>query len=328
MKIAIDAQIMMRNHARRMVLGAAECVGTAIILPETAAIMAKLNYHKVAARYVEKVVVWNAAANDQELDDEVLGIRIQDQLDKTTQGFADWLDNEQQRNDGMFERAPRTRKSQGVARELSLRGVVDDPTDTRWEVGEDPYMIAEALEAGAHWVASDNFRTLRPDAMEDWLNSAQSQGRYTHVPRPFILSGQEAVDTMLAQTPGWDSNPHSHGLRRIALAHALSEPNDENAQIARRVAILGRFATDLRDCGMSMPGKDLEHWQTRMYAKLEHGKEDLVWNEINHLRSLQSTEDVRRTREAEDRRLRYEAGMIPNARGHRTENASTGGIGL
>lgn len=327
LKIAIDAQIMMKNHARRMVLGAAECAGTAIIVPDTAATMAKLHYHKVAARYVEKSIVWSAVANNEPIDEEALGLRIQDRLDKTTQGFAAWLDNEQQRNDGLFERAPRTQKTQGVARELSMHGVVDDPADTRWEFGEDPYMIAEALEAGAHWIASDNFGTLRPHAMEDWLNRVQSEGRYTHVPRPFILSGQQALDTMLEQTPGWNENPRERAPQRIALAHALSEPNDARTPIAHRIAILGRFATDLRDCGMSVPGKDLERWQTRMYANLEHGKENEVWREIEQMRDLRPTKNVNRTRQAEDRRLGYEAGTIAATHQEQPQRTRPGAIG-
>ena len=35
--------------------------------------------------------------------------------------------------------------------------------------------------------------------MEAWLDDAQREGRYTHVPRPFILSAEGAVDTLLKQ---------------------------------------------------------------------------------------------------------------------------------
>ena len=323
MKIAIDAQILMKNHARRMVIGAAECASVSVVLPETAATMAKLHYHRVAERYVEKVVVWSAEAAQETLDEEAMGLRIQDKLDKVTDGFAHWLDEEQRRNDGIFERAPRTRRTQGVARELSLHGVVGDPKDTRWELGEDPYVIAEALEAGAHWIASDNFRTLSEDAMEDWLDGVGREGRYEHVPRPFILSGQKALDTMLARVEGWSPEPEERALRRIALAHALSEPNDETTGITRRVAILGRFAKDLQDCAMSVPGKNLEHWQIRMYARLEDGKENRVWDEIERLRRIRPTGDVRRTREAEDRRIQWERGQGSE---HRPAS-SLGGIG-
>ena len=327
MKIAIDAQILMKNHARRLILGAAECAGVGIVLPETAATMAKANYHRVAARYVEKVVLWNAESGVDPLDEERLGLRVQDRLDKVTAGFARWIEDEQQRNDGIFERAPRTRKNRGVARELSLSGVVDDPKDTRWGIGEDPHVIAEALEAGAHWIASDNFATLRPDVMEDWLDGVQRAGRYVHVPRPFILSGQKAVDTMLAREPGWEHDPGVRSRRRIALAHALSEPNDASTEIARRVAILGRFAADLRDCGMRVPGRDLERWQIRMYAQLERGLEHLVWDEIARLKTLQPTENVTRTRAAEDRRMQWECGAASSSPPNGMTKSGIGDIG-
>lgn len=232
MKIAIDARILMKNHARRMVTGAAECASVGVVLPETATTMAKLSYHRVAARYVEKVVVWSAEAAQE---------------------------------------------------------------------------------------------TLSEDAMEDWLDGVQGEGRYEHVPRPFILSGQKALDTMLARVEGWSPEPEERALRRIALAHALSEPNDETTGVARRVAILGRFARDLQDCAMSVPGKNLERWQTRMYARLEDGKENRVWDEIERLKRIRPTGDVRRTREAEDRRMEWERGR---GRGRRRSAANPpGGIG-
>ena len=327
MKIAIDAQILMRNHARRMVLGAAECAGATVVLPETAATMATLSYHRVAARYVKKVVVWDAHAAGEPLDDEVLGRRIQERMEKTTEGFAHWIEDEQRRNDGVFERAPRTKTGEALAWELSLNHVVDDPRDTRWGIGEDPYVIAEALEAGAHWIASDNFKTLHPQAMEDWLDRVQEQGRYTHVPRPFMLSGEKAVDMMLAHTPGWTREPTGRALQRVALAHALSEPNDPTTRIARRIGILGRFAQDLLDCAMSIPGGDLERWQMHMYAMLEQGHEDAAWAEIGQLKKLRPTTSVTRTRVAEDRRIRWERSPPESAAGPRTRRADTGGTG-
>ncbi|MCY4285477.1 MAG: DUF4276 family protein [Thiotrichales bacterium] len=86
-----------------------------------------------------------------------------------------------------------------TAMEVAQAGVVNDPHDLRWEIGEDPYVLGEALEVGAHWVASDNFKTLDRDAMEAWLDDAQREGRYTQVPRPFIPSAESAVDTLLKQ---------------------------------------------------------------------------------------------------------------------------------
>ena len=117
---------------------------------------------------------------------------------------------------------PRTRKAQGVAMEISNEGVVDDPEDRRWGVGEDPYVIAEALEAGAHWLASDNFKTLRPDVMEIWLDKVQRCGRFTHVPRPFILSAEQALRDMQNRSMEW--NGVEDELMRRAIAYAVSRP--------------------------------------------------------------------------------------------------------
>ena len=327
MKIAIGANILMKNHARRMVLGAAECAGSTVVLPETAAIMAKLNYRKVSTRYAENVVVWNARRAREPFDQQVLAPRIRDMLRQICEGFAQWLDDEQQRNDGIFERAPSTTKSQDVAHELSLNRIVDDPKDTRWEIGEDPYVIAEALEAGAHWIASDNFNTLRPHAMENWLDRVQQQGRYLHAPRPFILSAEQALDMMLARTTEWERDAHVRASWRIALAHALSEPSDPATTIARRIGILARFAKDLRDCGMSTAGNDLLQWQIDAYVKLEQGQEQAAWHAIGKLQRLRPTREVQRTREAEDRRRQWERGKPPHLAACVTTPSNDGNTG-
>ena len=325
MRIALDAQIMLRNHARRMIIGAAEFGRWNVVVPITAATIAKMHYAKVSTNYVTKKTVWDSKLAGEEISDEALGLRIHDALERTSAGFAQWIDDESRRNDRIFEIGERTRKAQGVAMELARAKVVDDPQDTRWEVGEDPYVIAEALEAGAHWIASGNFRTLKPQNMERWLDQVQAQGRFESVPRPFIIDPETAVTKMLRSEGPGQSQSDERALAR-GLAHAVSEPDDADASLGRRVAILTRFASELGDCGMSTAGQTLAEWCMSAAACIQHGKEQEVWDDIREMRRMVLTEEVKRTREAEKRRMRQEEGPARATGQQRARSKTSGGI--
>lgn len=319
MRVAVDAQIVLRNHARRMVFAAAESAGWDVLLPETTVIMAKTHYGRVSTQYVTNQVTWEIDLAEDTLDEEEVGHRIHERLERLTIGFAAWIDAEPKRNDRVFEVAPRTRQAKGLAMELAKAQVVVDPKDTRWGIGEDPYVLAEALCAGAHWIASANFTTLKPATMERWLDRAQAKGRFPHVPRPFILDPDTAVATILRHGHGVGVEVEVETLTR-ALAHAVSEPNDPTASLQRRLSILGRFALELRDCGMSESGEAIRAWSQRAAARMKTGRNDRVWDDIDRMRRLVGTETVRRTREAETRRMHHEhhGAMTPRVRTRQT----------
>ena len=68
-----------------------------------------------------------------------------------------------------------------------------------------------------------------------WLDRAQAQGRYTDVPRPFILKPDQAVRMLLTQREGSGTGESRHIEQQItALALALSEPQSRMG-IAQRV---------------------------------------------------------------------------------------------
>ena len=304
MKIALDTQLVMRTQARRFVTGAAEVAGVAVIVPETAAFFAKLHYHKVARRYVAKRVEWTAAEQGVKLDDETQARHATRLLETVTAGFAEWLDEEPTRNDGMIEIGRRTPEAEVTAMELSIAGVVADPTDHRWAVGEDPYVIAEALHAGAHWIASENPETIKREPMERWLDKVQAKGRFAQVPRPFVLGGDGAVTTLLAQRFGRD--PERAADQVVALAAALCEPRSSTLGLPRRVGILASFADDIRAAGLTTTGGELGRWVTRANARLRNRATD-VQEELEALRHTIPVDHVYRTRAAEDRRLKAEA---------------------
>ena len=312
MKIAIDAQILLRNHARRTVLATAELCEVAVMLPETVVTMAKIHYATVCENYVRRALEWADDVAGKHTSAEEMGLRVHDATQKLGIGFGRWIDEETLRNDGVFTKAPRTRRGQGVAMELSEAGVVDDPEDRRWGVGEDPYVIAEALEAGAHWLASDNFRTLNSDVMEIWLDKVQARGRYTQVPRPFILSSEEALREMLERSSEWrEAEPET--MRR-AIVHAVSEPTDTGRAVSERVGIFQRFAKDLKKCGMMATGQEMDRWARKMRAAVKSGRTQEVEQELMTLASLVPTERVQRTRDAEERRMAAEQVVSPPRR--------------
>ena len=305
MKIALDTQLVMRTQARRLITGAAEVAGAAVIVPETAAFFAKLHYHKVARRYVAKRVEWNAAEQGLELDDETQATQAMQLLETVTAGFSRWLDEEPGRNDGMIELGRRTPEAEVTAMELSIANVVVDPTDHRWGVGEDPYVIAEALHAGAHWIASENLETIKRDPMERWLDTVQAEGRFRHVPRPFVLEGDGAVATLLAQRFGW--GPEKPTNQVAALAAALCEPRSSTLGLRRRIGSLARFADDIRSAGLTATAGGISKWVTKATARLQ-SREWEVQEELEKLRQTIPVDMVFRTRGAEDRRLEAETG--------------------
>ena len=327
-KIAIDTQLMLRNHARRMLLGAAEAAKHEVLLPETAATMASLKYHRVARKYVERSLKWENPTQWRATGEEERIRLIEERLTAACNGFARWLEEEPRRNDAAFRIAPRTRTCMQLAIELARAGVVDDDDDRRWEVGEDPYVLAEALEAGAHWVASGNFETLDDDEMERWLDRAQAQGRYLNVPRPFILKPDQAVRMLLTQRERSGTAGDQIEQLTTALALALSEPQSL-MEIARRVVVTTRFGYAVGNAGMRQAGRHIQEWAEEAANSVSEGRGEAVWKQIERMRMKLASSDVQITREAEDRRIKLEAGLpggTPRPRiTHRPETSGYGG---
>jgi len=309
MILAVDTQILLRNAARRMLFGAAEFARIDVIVPETAALFAKMHYAKVARHYVENTVIWDDEERATPWTDTERAAEIARRLKCVFDGFAQWIDDEAARNDGMFTIAPRTAQAATTAMEIADAGVVNDPGDERWEIGEDPFVLAEALEAGAHWVASDNFRTLDGDAMEQWLDDVQRRGRFPHVPRPFILSAENAVHRMVESVRESLAPAETLSPREATrmLANAVSRPHDtSHGSTERRVQILARMGKDIRRGGLKRTGRALHEWQLRKTRQIALGKAALVETEIAWMDACVGVSDVQHTRAAEDRRRQAE----------------------
>ena len=307
MKIAVDAQIVLRNAARRMVFGSAELAGVDVVVPETAAHFAKEHYRRVAKHYVIDRIEWENAREGTQWSEERMAEETAKQLAQVSAGFASWIDEEATRNDGIFTIATRTPKAQTTAMEIARAGVVDDPEDQRWVIGEDPFVLGEALEAGAHWIASDNLKTLDTDAMEEWLEDVQARGRFLHVPRPFILTAEAAVGKMLNDVgSSIGDGALSPKERRRMLANALSRPADTRTNALRRVQILGKMGRDIRNAGLRRTGRELHQWHVRKTGQMRKGAIASITTEIAQMDEALRTDRVARTRAAEDRRRRAE----------------------
>ena len=236
--MGIDTQLLLRNSARRLLFGAAEFGGWNHLHPTTAATMARTHYAKVIGNHITRKVEDEITRRDEQLTEEQLGLKIYDALTAASIGFSQWLDEEPKRNDRLFEIVERTRSAQGLAMELARARVIEDDADTRWTVGEDPFVLAEALEAGAHWIASGNFKTLKPANMERWLDRVQAQGRFPNVPRPFILDPNTAVEKLISYEGPGQRRVDDATLTR-AIAHAISEPNNPAATLTQGSSPVG-----------------------------------------------------------------------------------------
>ena len=185
----------------------------------------------------------------------------------------------------------------------------EDWEPNRWGTGSDPHVLAEALEAGAHWASTGNVTTLDAYVMEEWLDRAQADGRYLQVSRPFVLDGEETIALGLGEGSGPDREDLATKHRcRLALANALCRPASLGEDPRERLQVLARFAKSVRKAGFRHTGLELERWseQRRFEIRNGHATASDLGAELDRLdRELAATE-VARIRDAEDRRRRLE----------------------
>ena len=290
-----------------MVFGSAELAGVEVVVPETPAYFAKTHYGRVIKHYVIDQIEWENVQKGTQWSEERMAQETAERLAQVSAGFERWMDEEARRNDGVFTIAACTPKAKKTAIEIARAGVVNDPEDQRWEIGEDPFVLGEALEAGAHWIASDNLKTLDSETMEEWLEEVQSQGRFLHVPRPFILTAEAAVGKMLNNVGGsiGDGTLSPREQRRM-LANALSRPADPNTTTMRRVQILSKMGKDIRNAGLRRTYRELHQWQVGKMSQMKKGSIATITTEIEQMDEAIEARRVTRTRAAEDRRRRAE----------------------
>ena len=303
-KLAIDANLLVRNATRRLMMGVAEVARFQVVIPATAAEVAKQVYRKVRAqdekrRVEHDVDLRGAPENGKEASDQ-----LAQALDNTQTGFAQWLDNEPLRNDAMIDIAASSERTREVASALLLAEVVDDPDDRRFGTGENPQVLAEALEAGAQWVASDNLHTISVDAMERWLDKEREMGHYLQVPRPFILRPDQAVEALLrVADPQAMADPWDADTMHIALCAALCEAKRPSAPLKAHISNLSRFADETRKGGAPLTGGLTGQWVRKAMRRLETQRDGEVASGLSELRSRIPPTAIGKTRAAEDRRL-------------------------
>ena len=301
--LALDTQLVIRTQARRMLSATAEATGCRIIVPATAAWLATHVYHFTVTKYLRTRTVHTLAAKGEPATEKEIATRVAPLVKQAVVGFAKWLENENRRNDSIIKTPTAPPSAEDLAIELSTSGVIRDPGDTRWNIGEDPYVVAEALASGAHWIASENLVRISRGEMERWLDNEQAEGRYHHVPRPFILSPDEAIDTMLDQAESGPSQAADASTTGTTLiAHAVTAPR-RNAPAHLRIAILDRFANDLIADGLGDTGNRIRKETEAMQLALQYQEATVVNHRIETMTKVFPTHAVARTRNAEDRRL-------------------------
>ena len=311
------AGAQLRFHARRMLVAAAHTAGADVIVPRTAAAMAKLHYAKVSRGHIKRASIAELTRAGETFDNERLGAIVIERAERAQSGFGAWLEAEATRNDGALVIAERTERAAHIAGELYVAGVVTDPKVTRWEIGEDPYVIGEALDAGAHWVATGNLATIKPGAMERWLDEAQAKGRFTHVPRPFILEPDAAVETLLER-----AGVETHEAKitpAMALAHRLVEAEGDGTSIEAQIAVLAHCAEGLGRAGLDTIAAPLGQWTEQSITLIDQGRREDAWRDLETMRRMVPSECVSSALEAETRRRAHEAQagtwLPPHAKG-------------
>lgn len=316
-KLAVDANILVRNATRRLITGVAEVSGYAVVVPATAGKSAKEVYRKVIAAQKAREVEYESMRQGEPAEGEEARRRLTEKLDNAEHGFAAWLESEPKVNSGMMETAESTQKTKDVASSLLLEEVVQDPKDERYGTGEDPQVLAEALEAGAQWVASDNLSTISIDAMNRWLEKQQLMGNYLEVPQPFILRPDEAVITLLRDSlPNLMGNPWTADTTQVALCAAICESTNEAQTLEMRVWNLGRFGSGTRKGGAPLTGGLTQQWVRKARFRMRRNRAAEVIGELERMREFFDTKRLERTRAAEDRRLTLErtGKTIPNSK--------------
>ena len=306
-KLAIDANLLVRNATRRLMMGVAEIAKFRVVIPATAAHVGKQVYRKVRAGGERKRIEYEMELEGRPEKGGEATDKLTQALDNAEAGFAQWLESEPLRNDAMIEIAASNDRTRQVASALLLAEVVEDPDDRRFGTGEDPQVLAEALEAGAQWVASDNLHTISVDAMERWLDKEQAMGHYQQVPRPFILRPDQAVETLLRTAePHAMANPWDADTMHVALCAALCEANRPGVALRTQVWNLSRFADVTRKGGAPLTGGLTRRWVRKAMHRLTTQRHAEVTGGFSELTLKIQATAVAKTRAAEERRLTLE----------------------
>lgn len=105
-----------------------------------------------------------------------------------------------------------------------------------------------------------------------------------------------------------------------AIVHAVSEPAETGRAVSERVGIFQRFAKDLKKCGMTATGQEMDRWVRKMRAAVKSGRTQEAEQELMTLASLVPAERVQWTRDAEERRMAAEQVVSPPRRPQRSQH--------
>ena len=109
-KLAVDANILVRNATRRLIVGVAEVSECAVVVPATASRSAKEVYRKVVGAQKGRQIEHEMMLEGKPTQGEEARRRLTERLDNAESGFAAWLEREPKVNSGLMEIAESTEK--------------------------------------------------------------------------------------------------------------------------------------------------------------------------------------------------------------------------
>ena len=298
-RYAIDTNLVLRPALRRMLCGAAEWSGAELYIPRTARWMAQRRHIVIAGRLAAQATRWEARQAGVQHERETEKLWIRRRAEALHSIFHTWIEAEPQRNDKAWSEAPETPETLAVVQALAADGVMRD--GGLREIEEDAYCLAEGLSCGCRWIGSENLGLIAQERFGMWLEEEQRGGRYPEAERPFIVTPDQALATLL---DGTAEQPRPWAM--ASLVYELTRPNDAALEASRvHWREMRRMATLAGEGGAPRAG-------AAVHAALDRAEEakDVAGRSVMLARARGQ---VPRTRAAEERKVRQERSLRPFA---------------
>lgn len=289
--LAVDANLMLAMDARRFLCAMQELTGGVLVVTER---VFKESWEKcadVAAKPAERAVLRKADESGRgrwDADAQIERLTMQH-----TVGWRHWVEAERTNENAAWH----YRKSSGHALNLQMRLL----TSSRAFKGEsrfgDSLAVAEAMETGAHAIASNNFGSILQDVFNEWLFAKKhldGDQWFQNVQVPFILGREAAVERRVLEVGACSPG---EAVCRWALGACLPKVTEDENVIN---AVLRRFLGNMGKGGLAHAAGDAADFLNALQNDVPAG-----W--VADLNPQRAT----RTQGAEDRRLASVAEVQP-----------------
>ena len=307
LSLALDAQLFLRTQVRIMLIGTAELTQARIIMPETALLGGANAYRNMCFKYAETIVKHEAQRAGLKLTEDEADTITGTVWDRVDKGFREWIEREPRTNSACFQIAPGSTRTKNIAISLRRNGVALDHSDTRWETGEDPQVIAEALQAGARWVSSDNLKIVSTEMLDEWMQARQRKGEFANAHRPFVIGPDAAMREMVDGYRRRSGEPMEHAALYKAVFWTLCDTSAPHLSLAAKVTRASGRARQIKAGGLHVAGSCAETWCNELKDAINQGQPDAALQSIRKVQRWATQHDLVATISGERRRKQAEA---------------------